>query len=44
MQRDKNRKGKIEISNGKKMREMLFTDDFVGVSESREGLQKLIDG
>ena len=29
----------IEISSGKSM---LFADDFVGVSESRESLQKLI--
>lgn len=33
----------IEISNGRRMGGMLFTDDFVGVSESRESLQKLID-
>ena len=33
----------IEISNGKRMGGMLFADDFVGVSESRESLQKLID-
>ena len=32
----------IEISNGKTMGRMLFADDFVGVSESRESLQKLI--
>ena len=33
----------IEISSGKRMGGMLFADDFVGVSESRESLQKLID-
>ena len=31
----------IEVSSGKKM---LFADDFVGVSESRKSLQKLIYG
>ena len=31
----------IEISNGKRMGGMLLADDFVGVSESRESLQKL---
>ena len=30
-------------SGGKRMGGMLFADDFVGVSESRESLQKLID-
>ena len=34
---------RIEISNGKRMGGMLFADDFVGVSELRESLQKLID-
>ena len=33
----------IEISNGKRMGGMLFADDFLGVSESRESLQKLIN-
>ena len=33
----------MEISNGKSMGGMSFADDFVGVSESRETLQKLID-
>ena len=33
----------IEISSGKRMGGMLFADDFVGVSEKRESLQKLID-
>ena len=31
------------LSNGKRMGGMLFADDFVGVNESRESLQKLID-
>ena len=33
----------IEISSGKRMGGMLFADDFVGVSESRESPQKLIE-
>ena len=33
----------IEISNGKRMGGMLLADDFVGASESRESVQKLID-
>ena len=33
----------IETSNGKRMGGMLFADDYVGVSKSRESLQKLID-
>ena len=33
----------IEISSGKRIGGMLFADDFVGVSESRESLQKLFD-
>ena len=33
----------IEIGNGNRMGGMLFADDFVGVSESRESLQKLTD-
>ena len=32
----------IEISNGKRMGGMLFADDFVGVSASRESLQKVV--
>ena len=32
----------IEISNGKRLGGMLFADYFVGVSESRESLQKLL--
>ena len=31
----------IEIGNGKRNR-MLFSDDFVGVSESRESLQNVV--
>ena len=34
----------IKINNGKRIGGMWFADDFVGVSESRESLQKLIDG
>ena len=34
---------RIEISNGKRIGGMLLADDFVGVSESRESLQKLTD-
>ena len=33
----------IQLSSGKRVRGMLFADDFVGVSDSRESLQKLID-
>ena len=33
----------IQLSNGKRVGGMLFADDFVGVSDSRESLQKLID-
>ena len=33
----------VKISGGKKIGGMLFTDDFVGVSDSKESLQKLID-
>ena len=33
----------IQLSSGKRVGGMLFTDDFVGVSDSRESLQKLID-
>ena len=33
----------IQLSSGKRVGEMLFADDFVGVSDSRESLQKLID-
>ena len=33
----------IEISSDKMIGGMLLADDFVGVSESRERLQKLID-
>ena len=34
----------IQLSSGKRVGGMLFADDFVGVSDSRESLQKLIDG
>ena len=33
----------IEVSSGKRIGGMLCADDFEGVSESRESLQKLID-
>ena len=33
----------IEISSGKRIGRMLLANDFVGVSEPRESLQKLID-
>ena len=33
----------IEISGEKRIGGMLFADDFVGVSESRESPQKLIN-
>ena len=33
----------IQLSSDKRVGEMLFADDFVGVSDSRESLQKLID-
>ena len=33
----------IELSNGARIGGMLFADDFVGVSDSGEELQKLID-
>ena len=32
----------IQLGGGKKVGGMLFADDFVGVSQSKEGLQKLI--
>ena len=32
----------IKLGGGKKVGGMLFADDFVGVSGSKEGLQKLI--
>ena len=34
----------IQLSSGKTFWGMLFADDFVGVSDSKESLQKLIDG
>ena len=33
----------IQLSSGKTIGRMLFADDFVGVSDSKESLQKLID-
>ena len=33
----------VQLSRGKKIGGMLFADDFVGVSDSKESLQKLID-
>ena len=33
----------IQLSSGKIVGGMLFADDFVGVSDSKESLQKLID-
>ena len=33
----------VEVSNGKSIAGMLFADDFVGVSNSRQSLQKIID-
>ena len=33
----------IQLSSGKAFGGMLFADDFVGVSDSKESLQKLID-
>ena len=33
----------VQLSSGKKIRGMLFADDFVGVSDSKESLQELID-
>ena len=32
----------IQLSSGKTVGGMLFADDFVGVSDSKESLQKLI--
>ena len=34
----------FQFSSGKTFGGMLFADDFVGVSDSKESLQKLIDG
>ena len=33
----------MQLSNDKSITGMLFTDDFIGVSDSREKLKKLID-
>ena len=32
-----------QISSGKTVGGMLFADDFVGISDSKESLQKLLD-
>ena len=33
----------IQLSSGKSVGRMLFVDDFVGISDLKESLQKLID-
>ena len=33
----------VQLNNGKSIGGLLFADDFVGMSDSRENLQKLID-
>ena len=33
----------VQLSSGKRVGDMLFADDFVGVSDSRESMQKLTD-
>ena len=33
----------IQLSSGKTVGGMLFADDFVGISDSKESLQKLLD-
>ena len=33
----------MQLSSGKTAGEILFADDFVGVSDSKQSLQKLID-
>ena len=33
----------IQLSSGKTVRGMLFADDFVGISDSKESLQKLLN-
>ena len=33
----------IQLSSGKTVGEMLFADDFVGISDSKENLPKLLD-
>ena len=33
----------LQVSSGKTVGGMLFADDFVGISDSKESLQKLID-
>ena len=34
---------RIQLSSGKTVGGMLFADDFVGISDSKESLQKLLD-
>ena len=33
----------IQLSSGKTVGGMLFADDFVGITDSKESLQKLLD-
>ena len=33
----------VQLNSGKTVGGMLFADDFVGISDSKESLQKLID-
>ena len=33
----------VQLNNGKRIASLLFADDLVGVSDSSENLQKLID-
>ena len=33
----------VQLNNGKSIAGLLFADDFVGISDSSENLQKLID-
>ena len=33
----------LQLSSGKTVEGMLFVDDFVGISDSKESLQKLLD-
>ena len=33
----------MQLNNGKSIAGLLFADDFVGISDSSENLQKLID-
>ena len=34
---------RIQLKDGKTARGMLFTDDFVGISDEKASLQKLVD-